>query len=148
MKVQANFFEQSNDGNQTRLFKGFELIREYDLDIIIFSDRRGTRRYSLPLEVIELAHTQFCEFFNVDIDFYAFGYTLEFMPHSKEALQEAIKAQKWDRSSYEYALNAMLPNRCFSDSSIYKKAELIDMFYEAVETKWSSIRNFTTFKNL
>ena len=63
-------------------------------------------------------------------------------------LEQAIKAQRWDRSSYEYALNAMLPYRCFNDSSIYKKAELIELFYTIVPTKWNCIKGFTTFKHL
>lgn len=67
---------------------------------------------------------------------------------TREALEIAIKAQKWDRSSYEYALNHMLPYRCFSDSSIYLKKELVELFYETVKTKWNNIKSFTTFKNL
>ena len=67
---------------------------------------------------------------------------------TREALELAIKAQKWDRGSYEYALNAMLPYRCFSDSSIYKKADLIELFYATIPTKWDSIKGFTTFRSL
>lgn len=67
---------------------------------------------------------------------------------TREQLEAAIKSQKWDRSSYEYALNAMLPYRCFNDSTIYKKSELIEIFYETVKTKFNSIKSFTTFKNL
>jgi hypothetical protein len=67
---------------------------------------------------------------------------------SREQLEIAIKSQKWDRGSYEYALNAMLPHRCFNDSSIYKKAQIIEIFYETVKTKWPLIKNFTTFKNI
>lgn len=63
-------------------------------------------------------------------------------------IEAAIKSQKWDRSSYEYALNAMLPYRYFSDSSIYKKADLIELFYKTIETKWDKIKDFTTFKNI
>lgn len=67
---------------------------------------------------------------------------------TRAQLEQAIKAQKWDRGSYEYALNAMLPYRYFSDSSIYKKADLIELFYKTVQTKWNSIKSFTTFKNI
>ena len=67
---------------------------------------------------------------------------------TRQQLEKAIKSQKWDRSSYEYALNAMLPFRCFNDSSIYKKADLIELFYKTVTTKWKCIKHFTTFKNI
>jgi hypothetical protein len=67
---------------------------------------------------------------------------------TREQLEKAIRSQKWDRSSYEYALNAMLPHRYFSDSSIYKKADLIELFYETVPTKWNAIKSFTVFKDL
>ena len=67
---------------------------------------------------------------------------------TREQLEKAIKEAKWDRSSYEYALNHMLPYICFSDSSMYKKAELIELFYETVKTKWNSIKSYTTFKNI
>jgi hypothetical protein len=63
-------------------------------------------------------------------------------------IKQAIKEAKWDRGSYEYALNAMLPHRFFNDSSIYKKQQLIELFYKAIETKWHCIKNFTTFRNL
>jgi hypothetical protein len=66
----------------------------------------------------------------------------------REILESAIKSQKWDRGSYEYALNAMQPNRIFSDSSIYKKSELIEMFHEMAPKYWTRISNFTTFRNL
>jgi hypothetical protein len=69
-------------------------------------------------------------------------------PPSTDLIEKAIKNAKWDRASYEYALNHMLPHRCFSDSSIYKKAELITLFYEAIQTRWGAIKDFTTFKNL
>ena len=63
-------------------------------------------------------------------------------------VQKAIKEQKWDRSSYEYALNTMLPHHIFSDSSIYKKADLIKLFYDNYEAKWNTIKGFTTFRDL
>lgn len=66
----------------------------------------------------------------------------------RSEIEEAIKIAKWDRGSYEYALNAMIPHRFFNDSSIYKKSEIIEIFYKAIETKWNLISGFTTFKNL
>jgi hypothetical protein len=72
---------------------------------------------------------------------------LDKMP-KKSIVEEAIKSQKWDRSSYEYALNAMLPHRCFNDSSIYKKSELIELFYKALPSGWGTIKSFTTFRYL
>lgn len=67
---------------------------------------------------------------------------------SRTLIEQAIKQQKWDRSSYEYALGHMLPNRFFNDSSIYKKADLIELFYKTVPTKWNCIKSFTTFKDI
>lgn len=67
---------------------------------------------------------------------------------SREELEVTIKAAKWDRSSYEYALNHMLPHRYFNDSSIYLKKDLVELFYETVKTKWNNIKSFSTFKNL
>lgn len=66
----------------------------------------------------------------------------------REVVEHAIKAKKWDRSSYEHALDCMLPYRFFNDSSIYKKAELIELFYETIKTKWGKICGFTTFRDL
>lgn len=68
----------------------------------------------------------------------------------KNLVAKAIKLQKWDRSSYEYALNYMLPYRYFSDSQMYKKSDLIELFYKSIqdEDKWNKIKNFTTFRNL
>lgn len=62
-----------------------------------------------------------------------------------QAIKDAIKAQKWNRSSYEYALNAMLPYRYWD---VYKKPELIANFYEAIETRFNAIKTFTTFRHL
>lgn len=61
------------------------------------------------------------------------------------AIQNAIKAQKWNRSSYEYAMNSMLPYRYWD---VYKKAELIEIFYKTIETKFHLIKGYTTFRNI
>lgn len=67
------------------------------------------------------------------------------MTPSRQQISDAIKKQKWDRHSYEYACNAMSPYRYFD---IYKKPELIEIFYTLCETKFDRIANFTTFKHL
>lgn len=68
---------------------------------------------------------------------------------NKQAVKAAIAAckggYKWDKSSYVYAMHAMYP---YGYYDAYKKAELIEKFYEAIETKFRSIAGFTTFKNV
>lgn len=64
---------------------------------------------------------------------------------NKDLIKQAIKNQKWDRSSYEYALNSTLPYRYFD---IYKKPELIELFYKTIETKFKFIAGYTTFRNI
>lgn len=65
-----------------------------------------------------------------------------------EKIKQAIKAQKWDKASYEYAIHSMNPwtNIC----GMYLKKELIERFYADIQEpkKWACIKNFTTFKNL
>ena len=65
-----------------------------------------------------------------------------------EKIKQAIKAQKWDKSSYEYAIHAMNP--WTNISGLYLKKELIERFYRDIQEpkKWNCIKNFTTFKNI
>lgn len=64
-----------------------------------------------------------------------------------QKIKDAIKAQKWDKYSYVYAINAMLPYY-WGDGEGRYKADVIDYFYELIETKFNNIKGFTTFKNL
>jgi len=65
-----------------------------------------------------------------------------------EKIKQAIKAQKWDKASYEYAINAMNPWTIID--GMYLKKELIERFYREIQNpkKWACIKNFTTFKNI
>jgi hypothetical protein len=66
-----------------------------------------------------------------------------------EKVKEAIKAEKWDKFSYEYAIKRMnayyLPH-----GHMGKKAEVIERFYKDIQNpeKWARIKDFTTFKNI
>lgn len=67
----------------------------------------------------------------------------------KTEIQKAIKAQKWDKSSYAYAVHGMSHWDVigfFPDQ--YKKAEVIARFWELIETKFYMIKDYTTFKNI
>jgi len=65
-----------------------------------------------------------------------------------EEIKQAIKAQKWDKASYEYAIHAMNPWTYIS--GLYLKKELIEKFYADIQEpkKWARIKDFTTFKNI
>jgi hypothetical protein len=69
-----------------------------------------------------------------------------------EKIKQAIKAQKWDKASYEYAVDAMNP-WIFPISRMYSlklKKDLIERFYADIQDaeKWARIKDFTTFKNI
>lgn len=64
---------------------------------------------------------------------------------SIDNIKAAIKAQKWDKYSYVYALNAMKPHSFYDR---YKKQYLIDLFFEEIESKFRCIAHFTTFKDV
>lgn len=65
-----------------------------------------------------------------------------------EKIKQAIKAQKWDKASYEYAIHHMNP--WTNIYGMYLKKELIERFYKDIQDakKWACIKNFTTFRNL
>jgi hypothetical protein len=66
-----------------------------------------------------------------------------------DQIKSAIKAQKWDKSSYSYAIGGMDP---FNPKSLYydsyKKEEIVKEFYKLCETKFRNITHYTTFKNI
>lgn len=64
-----------------------------------------------------------------------------------EAIQAAIKAQRWDKASYVYAMDNMFMYR-YWDS--YKKPELIERFYEAIKdyNNFRKIEKYTTFRDI
>jgi len=64
-----------------------------------------------------------------------------------QSIKDAIKAQKWDKSSYVYAINGMLPYY-WGDGEGRYKADVIAYFYQLVETRFSAIKGYTTFKHL
>jgi hypothetical protein len=69
-----------------------------------------------------------------------------------EKIKQAIKAQKWDKASYAYAIDGMNP-WIFPISGMYSltlKKELIERFYKDIQDaeKWARIKDYTTFRNL
>lgn len=58
---------------------------------------------------------------------------------------DAVKAAKWQRSNYEYALNNLMPWHYWCQ---YKLPELKEIFKEQIKTKFYLIADFTTFKSL
>lgn len=66
-----------------------------------------------------------------------------------EKIKQAIKAQKWDKFSYEYAIKHMNTSY-LQHGHMGKKAEVIERFYADIQEpkKWARISNFTTFKNI
>lgn len=63
-----------------------------------------------------------------------------------EAIEKAIKNQKWDKHSFAYAIGHMSLNR--GDLTWKKKAELVEEFYRLIQTKFKAIESFTTFKGI
>ena len=66
-----------------------------------------------------------------------------------DQIKSAIKAQKWVKSCYGYAIGGMDPfnaKSLYCDS--YKKEEVVNEFYRLCETKFKSISGYTTFKNI
>ena len=65
-----------------------------------------------------------------------------------EKIKQAIKEQKWDKASYEYAIHNMNPWTHIS--GLYLKNELINKFFRDIQEpkKWARIKDFTTFKNI
>lgn len=61
---------------------------------------------------------------------------------SIDNIKAAIKAQKWDKYSYVYALNAMEPHRAWD---VYTKKHLVEIFYEYIQHSFRSIARFSTF---
>lgn len=67
----------------------------------------------------------------------------------KTEIQKAIKAQKWDKSSYAYAVHAMdhwnskgfFPDHCL-------KTEIVAEFWKLIDTKFYMINSFTCFKHI
>jgi hypothetical protein len=66
-----------------------------------------------------------------------------------EKIKQAIKAQKWDKFSYEYAIKHMNAHY-MSHGYMGKKADVIERFYNDIQEpkKWNCIKDFTTFKNI
>jgi hypothetical protein len=68
-----------------------------------------------------------------------------------EEIKAAVKAQKWTKSSFIYALDHMEPTRCWSIiESIVKRPEVEAAFYAASQDadKWRRVSKFTTFRHL
>lgn len=68
-----------------------------------------------------------------------------------ETVKTAVKAQKWDKYSYAYALDHIYPHSLYAHSlDIYKKVELVEKFYTAIQdpAKFARVKSFTTFRNL
>lgn len=68
-------------------------------------------------------------------------------PQQIEAIKGAIKAQRWDKHSYQYALSGMDHWGMWEYSTLLKK-EIIERFYLMIETKFYLIKHYTTFKNI
>jgi len=64
-------------------------------------------------------------------------------------IEKAIKAQKWDKYGFQYAISGMDVHSSygtiFGDS--YYKKEIIEKFWELCETRFYRIADFTTFRN-
>lgn len=63
-----------------------------------------------------------------------------------EKVKEAIKAQKWTKSSYVYAMDHIELYRCWDS---YKLAELKEMFFNKIAdyNNFRKIESFTTFRS-
>ena len=64
---------------------------------------------------------------------------------NKEVIASAIKAAKWDKASFHYAVSFMRPAGDFIGYDWYTKKELVEQFWSLVETRFSVIAGFTTF---
>jgi hypothetical protein len=66
-----------------------------------------------------------------------------------EKIKQAIKAQKWDKASYIYALEGMNLHS-YGAFDMRKKPEVIEIFYRHIQepVKWARIKDYTTFRNL
>lgn len=67
----------------------------------------------------------------------------------KSEIQIAIKANKWDKSSYAYAVHGMSHwDTCGMFPEHHLKTEIVARFWELVDTKFYLINSYTCFKHI